>query len=191
MHLEWFPLYAKDALNDMSMRLMTSAERGMFWMLCFNQWHEDGLPDDLRALRVLAMEEDDEVFSAAWVTLEPLFPPGSDGLRRNPRLERVAKEQATKARQRRKIAKGAATARWAGVAEQEARDVAADARWGQAEVWLAEQTPAKRKATKLRVKRLVDASLGEDNGNIGDAVRQRLEQAELVQLLKKEGAIDG
>lgn len=182
--LPWFPLYAKDAINDMAVRVMTSAERGMFWMLIFAQWEEDGLPDNPRQLRVLSMEDSQSAFNAAWAgALGPLFPIGSDGLRRNPRLEKVAKEQLARARQRTKIAQGAARARWdyaGAMKEQEAKDEGiAEA----VEAWLEGATSARRKAMLARAKKKVAVELGPSNGSIGDVTRAHMERAALTAML--------
>ena len=177
-------MYAKDATSDMALRMMTSAERGMYWMLLNAQWMEDGLPDDKRKLSLLAMEEDRAVFNAAWVgTLEPLFPVGSDGLRRNPRLERVAKEQRSKRKERVKIAKTAADARWQGVAEQREREEQEAATAKAVDAWLDGTTSAKRKAMLARAKKKVATSLGPSVGNIGDTTRAHLERAALTLML--------
>ena len=190
LRLDWFPLYARDALNDMAMRVMSSAERGMYWCLLFSQWTEGGLPDEERQLQVLAMEPDRAAFDAAWVNLEPLFPTGSDGLRRNRRLEGVAKEQQSRARQRRTIAKGAATARWAGVAEQGAREQTAMAEWAKAEAWLADQAPAKRKAIKAKARKRVAQQQEGSVDDMGDATRTKLERAVAVTILREMGVLN-
>ena len=188
--LAWYPMYAKDATSDMALRMMTSAERGMYWMLLNAQWMEDGLPDDKRKLALLAMEEDRSAFNAAWVgTLEPLFPIGSDGLRRNPRLERVAREQRSKRKQRIKIAKGAADARWGMVAEQKERDEQEAALAEAVDTWLDQATSARRKAMLARAKKKVVANLGLSNGEVGDTTRAHLERAALALMLKELGEI--
>ena len=163
---------------------MTSAERGMFWMLIFAQWTEDGLPDNARQLRVLSMEENQSAFNAAWTgALEPLFPIGSDGLRRNPRLEKVAKEQRAKARQRTKVAQGAARARW-DYAEVLKEKEAKDEGIAQAvDAWLEGATSARRKAMLARAKKKVALELGPSNGSIGDVTRAHMERAALTVML--------
>lgn len=182
--LPWFPLYAQDALNDMAMRVMTSAERGMYWMLLFNQWHEGGLPNDARQLRVLSMEDNQGEFDAAWAnSLEPLFPVGSDGLRRNSRLEKVAKEQRRRTVQRRKTAKTAADARWQGVAEQKERDAKESAASAAVEAWLEQATSTRRKAMLARAKKKVVVELGPSNGDVGDVTRAHMERAALTVML--------
>ncbi len=181
--LPWFPLYVDDALN-MRQRLMTSAERGMFWALCFNQWMEGGLPADTRALWKMSLEDDQGVFDVAWAgTLEPLFPTGSDGLRRNPKLEKVAAQQRKRTKQRSKIAKGAAEVRWKGVAEQKERDAKETEASAAVDAWLEAATSARRKAMLARARKKVATTLGPSNGNIGDTTRAHLERAALTLML--------
>lgn len=182
--LPWYPMYAKDATSDMALRMMTSAERGMYWMLLNAQWMEDGLPDDKHKLALLAMEGDSAVFNAAWAgSLEPLFPTGSDGLRRNPRLDRVAKEQRKRGVQRSKIAKGAARARWdyvGALKEQDAKDAETVAA---VDAWLEKATSARRKAMLARSRKKVAVELGPSNSEVGDVTRAHLERAALTVIL--------
>ncbi len=187
VRLDWFPFYVRDWSSDMTVRMMTAAERGYYVSLLAAQWMEGGLPDDVRKLGVLAMTTDAEEFVAAWVVLEPLFPTGSDGLRRNSRLEKVANAQQTKARQRRKIAKDAATTRWAGAAEQKAEQTA-NAEWAQAEHWLADQTTSKRKAIQAKAKRRMAKEHA--TNDMGDGIKARLEKSVTVTILREMGVLN-
>ncbi len=187
VRLDWFPFYARDWSSDMTVRMMTAAERGYYVSLLAAQWMEGGLPDDVRQLTVLAMSMDAEEFGAAWVTLEPLFPTGSDGLRRNPRLDKVANAQQSKARQRKKIAKDAANTRWAGVSEQKAEQTA-NAEWAQAEHWLADQTTSKRKAVQAKARKQL--AKDHDTADMGDGIKRRLEKAITVTILRDMGVLN-
>ncbi len=187
VRLDWFPFYARDWSSDMTVRMMTAAARGYYVSLLAAQWMEGGLPDDVRKLGVLAMTTDAEEFVAAWAVLEPLFPTGSDGLRRNPRLDKVAQAQQSKARQRRKIARDAATTRWAGVAEQKAEQTA-NAEWAQAEHWLADQASSKRKAIQAKARKLL--AKDHDTADMGEGVRAKLEKAIIVTILRDMGVLN-
>ena len=60
----------------------SAAERGAYLILLWAAWQGDGLPADTE--RVFRLDPD---IRAAWAILEPKFPVGSDGRRRNQRQE--------------------------------------------------------------------------------------------------------
>ena len=81
---QWYP---KDFETDEVAACMTLAERGAYITLLGYCWLEGSIPDDLVRLARLcrcSMREMQHV----WPALEPKFPLGLDGRRRNPRLER-------------------------------------------------------------------------------------------------------
>lgn len=89
-HLNWFPFYPRDWLTDPKVMSMDVTQRGAYIHLLAIQWQEGYLPGD---------EAECALYLGA-AHLSPLllscFPLGSDGFRRNPKLEKVRTEQRNK-----------------------------------------------------------------------------------------------
>lgn len=82
--LFWYPWIPRDFLA--STRDWSLSQRAVYRELLDAQWDSGGLPDDAAALRALARATPAE-WRAAWPRVDPKFPLGADGLRRNLRLE--------------------------------------------------------------------------------------------------------
>jgi uncharacterized protein YdaU (DUF1376 family) len=78
--MPWFP----DWFFSLT-RGWTVTQRGIFQQLYDSQWVKGGLPSDPASLKQLLGATSSEWKS--WPVVEPQFPIGSDGLRRNVRLE--------------------------------------------------------------------------------------------------------
>lgn len=85
----WMPWYIKDWLADT--RELSLEVRGAYRELLDAQWMRTGLPGDHKTLQMLAGARDRE-WLRVWRVLEPFFPLGVDGLRRNAKLERVRRK---------------------------------------------------------------------------------------------------
>jgi uncharacterized protein YdaU (DUF1376 family) len=91
------------------MQRMTNEVEGIYRRLLDHSWLEDGLPEDLDEVQPLCKVTSKKKFQQIWMKLDPLFPQGPDGKRRNPRQERERAKQQKNSRVRRE----AADARWA------------------------------------------------------------------------------
>ena len=89
----FLPLYVRDFLT--STFGWTAEERGHYMVLLMLSWDRGGLPEDLASLERLSPG-----VTSCWALLEPKFPVGDDGVRRNQRLEEH-REKALKARLKR------------------------------------------------------------------------------------------
>ena len=89
----FLPLYVRDFLT--STFGWTAEERGHYMVLLMLSWDRGGLPEDLASLERLSPG-----VTSCWALLEPKFPVGDDGIRRNQRLEEH-REKALKARLKR------------------------------------------------------------------------------------------
>ena len=99
----WFAFFGRDFLA--STLGWSAEERGHYVTLLVAQWEQEGLPADMKRLELISPG-----VGKCWKTLEPKFPPGVGGKRRNTRLEHerhLAHERSERARQ-------SASARWAG-----------------------------------------------------------------------------
>jgi len=76
----YMPMFGRDFLA--STAGWTAAERGHYFVLLIVQWEQGAIPDGLDRLELVSPG-----VTAAWAILEPKFPAGDDGLRRNRRLE--------------------------------------------------------------------------------------------------------
>jgi uncharacterized protein YdaU (DUF1376 family) len=85
--LPYYPMYPRDFDTDGMVRAMEDSELGLY-IRCLNySWVNDGLPADPEEIR-RAFRDTPEAFAQKWPRVEPCFPPGEDGRRRNPRLEK-------------------------------------------------------------------------------------------------------
>jgi uncharacterized protein YdaU (DUF1376 family) len=76
----YLPMFGRDFLT--STAGWTAAERGHYFVLLIVQWEQGAIPEGLDRLELVSPG-----VTAAWAILEPKFPIGDDGLRRNRRLE--------------------------------------------------------------------------------------------------------
>jgi len=76
----YMPMFGRDFLA--STAGWTAAERGHYFVLLIVQWEQGAIPNGLDRLELVSPG-----VTAAWAILEPKFPAGDDGLRRNRRLE--------------------------------------------------------------------------------------------------------
>lgn len=76
----YMPMFGRDFLA--STAGWTAAERGHYFVLLIVQWEQGSIPEGLDRLELVSPG-----VTAAWEMLEPKFPVGDDGLRRNRRLE--------------------------------------------------------------------------------------------------------
>lgn len=79
--LAFLKFYGSDFLNATA--AWTMEERGVYITLLWYSWVNGGLPGDIDRIDRMAPGA-----KACWQVLEPKFPIGPDGLRRNPRQER-------------------------------------------------------------------------------------------------------
>lgn len=102
-----FQLYPRDFLADGKVQIMGCDEVGAYFLLLMYQWLEGAVPtlpaDWAPVCRVPARR-----MAAMQAHLEPCFPVGEDGLRRNRRLEKVRADQVEYRRRQSEKAK----ARW-------------------------------------------------------------------------------
>jgi uncharacterized protein YdaU (DUF1376 family) len=82
--LPYLPWFCGDFMT--ATRGWSVTARGVYRELLDAQWDAGGLTADPKALRDLIRATPGE-WRAAWSLVEPKFPVGPDGLRRNPRLE--------------------------------------------------------------------------------------------------------
>lgn len=102
----WFPFFGRDFL---AATLGWSAEeRGHYMTLLVAQWEQDGLPDDPKRLERISPG-----LRECWPVLAEKFPIGTDGKRRNVRLE----HERHKSHERSERARQSASARWASGAD--------------------------------------------------------------------------
>jgi uncharacterized protein YdaU (DUF1376 family) len=102
----YMPMFGRDFLA--STAGWTAAERGHYFVLLIVQWEQGAIPDGLDRLELVSPG-----VTAAWAILEPKFPVGDDGLRRNRRLE-AHREKAQELKDARSEAgKRGNDARWA------------------------------------------------------------------------------
>lgn len=107
--LPWFPFYAGDWLADLKVRMLTTAQRGVYADLLAFQWREGVVPNDGPGLAAMLGADGADVS----LVLDRFFPADTGG-RRNARLERErAKQDQRHQRASTAGAKGAA-ARWQG-----------------------------------------------------------------------------
>lgn len=123
--LPYFALFASDWLSSTSVLLLTAAEEGTFLRLLAHSWLNDGLPASAAHCAKLT-KLSAKAFSAAWLRLEPMFPLGDDGKRRNPRQE-LERTFAQEKRERRSAAgRKGAVKRWPDERTPDRRAAAAD-----------------------------------------------------------------
>lgn len=89
-NMNWFPFYPRDWLTDPKVMSMNIAQRGAYIHLLAIQWQEGYLPGN----------SDECALFCGGSKLSPIllvcFPVDGDGYRRNPKLEKVRKEQRDK-----------------------------------------------------------------------------------------------
>jgi uncharacterized protein YdaU (DUF1376 family) len=76
----YLPLFGRDFLAATAG--WTAAERGHYTVFLIVQWEQGSIPDSLERLEIISPG-----IGSAWQMLEPKFPVGDDGRRRNLRLE--------------------------------------------------------------------------------------------------------
>lgn len=88
--LPYYPRFVQDWASSPKVRAMrTFAERGLYCELLDLQWQEGSLPAEPAACRDALGIGSAREFAAAWPRVEPCFPVGDDGRRRNGKLEEV------------------------------------------------------------------------------------------------------
>lgn len=110
--MPWFP---RDFLA--ATRGWRLISRAIYRELLDCQWEQGGLPADPRTLRELIGATPAE-WRAGWQQVEPKFPEGGDGLRRNGRLEEHRAKSVKLYANHSKGAKITNARRWGGVAER-------------------------------------------------------------------------
>src|ERR1019366_631615 len=83
--LPYLPWYCGDFMS--STRGWSVTARGVYRELLDSSWDVGGLPADPKTLRALIRATPAE-WEKSWPLVEPKFPIGTDGLRRNARLEK-------------------------------------------------------------------------------------------------------
>ena len=102
----YFPFYYRDFM--VSTGEMTDAEVGKYLRYLIHQWEKGSIPSDPAMIQTIRFD------SNLWETLEPKFPLGDDGRRRNPRLEEIRLERDQYIAKRSAAGKVGAEARWDG-----------------------------------------------------------------------------
>ena len=87
MSLPYYPHYPKDFLTDAKASRMSLAELGLYLLCLDYSWINDGLPADEEEVQK-TVRISRRNFQSAFSAVEPCFPIGADGRRRNPRQER-------------------------------------------------------------------------------------------------------
>jgi len=87
MSLPYYPMYPADFDGDVRVRVMEDCELGLYVRCLNHAWMNDGLPADPEEIR-RCFRDEPTAFAKKWARVEPCFPLGEDGKRRNPRQER-------------------------------------------------------------------------------------------------------
>ena len=112
--LPFMPLFVRDLLSSPRFSMMSPSQRGVYMTLLAQSWIDEGLPDDLDELAMLALCPPDE-FAKLWVPpLSSAFKVGQDGLLRNARQE-YHRQEAVNGRDKKSYA---AHKRWNAVHKQ-------------------------------------------------------------------------
>ena len=119
-----YQFYARDfdaATSDWS-----NEEVGAYIRLLNHQWENNGLPADTeRIARILRVTKDQ--LATLWKVLKVKFPPGSNGILQNPRMEQVRYEQSEFREKKRLAGVAGARVRWGqGQQEQHKTDESAN-----------------------------------------------------------------
>lgn len=108
----YFPFYYRDFM--VSTGEMTDAEVGKYLRYLIHQWEKGSIPGDPAMIQTIRFDSD------LWETLEPKFPLGDDGRRRNPRLEEIRVERDQYIAKRSAAGRTGAAARWQTESERNA-----------------------------------------------------------------------
>ena len=109
--MPWLPWFPDDFAG--SVRGWSTLQRGGYRDALDAQWTLDGLPAEPQELR-RAISATPAEFRCIWPKIEPKFPIGEDGKRRNPRLEHERKRWNRRSEVRSTLGKLGAQKRWGG-----------------------------------------------------------------------------
>lgn len=87
---QWYP---RDWAIDEIVSTLDNEGYGVFRRFYDSAWLNDGLPSDVTELFKLSRVPDRDRFEQLWMAIQPLFPEGPGGRRRNPQQELHRREQ--------------------------------------------------------------------------------------------------